>query len=580
MNSFFTESAESRPAAGTTMLSRRLGSSARQLRKVSTYSGFTSEQFMKQPANEPILEYKKGSSERAELEKELELLSKEPTIVPVRIGKKSITGKLDRKQVMPSDHQTILAKYTFATAEDIKEAIEVGLEARKTWETKPLKERADILLHAADLLAGKYRMKCNAATMLGQGKNIQQAEIDSACELIDFFRFNSKFALDLEKYEPLNTKISTNKMVYRGMEGFVAAVTPFNFTAIGGNLPSAPALMGNVVMWKPSNTAVLSNYFVHKLLEEAGIPEGVISYLPSNGAVFGDAITSSPHFAAINFTGSVPTFKKVWQNVAKNLDKYVTFPKLIGECGGKNFHFVHPSANADVVAAGTVRSAWEYGGQKCSACSRLYVPKSRWDEIFQKIKDIHSKVKVGDVRDGSIFLSAVIDKPSFDNIKSYIDYAKTGADGAKILLGGNCDDSKGYFIDPTLITVTNTNSKLIQEEIFGPVLTVYVYEDSKIEEVLASVKDHTPFGLTGAIFSEDKKFLYHARDVLRDAVGNMYLNDKSTGSVVGQQPFGGARMSGTNDKAGGPHYGVRWTSPLCIKETNVPLTEWRYPHMD
>ncbi|EYB91784.1 hypothetical protein Y032_0202g1788 [Ancylostoma ceylanicum] len=570
------------------MLSRRLGSAARNLRRASTYSGFNSEQFMRQAANEPVLEYRKGSKERVDLEKELDALSKNPTVVPVRIGTKNITGKLDRKQVMPSDHQTVIAKYTFATADDIREAIEVGLEARIPWEKKSLRERADILLHAADLAGGKYRMKLNAATMLGQGKSIVQAEIDSACELIDFFRFNSKFALDLEKYEPISTKISTNKLIYRGMEGFVAAVAPFNFTAIGGNLASAPALMGNVVMWKPSNTAVLSNYFVHKLLEEAGIPQGVLSFLPSSGPVFGNVITESKYFSAVNFTGSVPTFKTLWQNVANNLDKYITFPKLIGECGGKNFHFVHPSANADMVAAGTVRSAWEYGGQKCSACSRLYVPKSRWDEIFQKIKEIHKQVKLGDVRDGSIFFSAVIDKASYDNIKSYIDYAKTGADGAKILLGGNCDDSKGYFIDATLITVTDTSSKLIHEEIFGPILTVYVYEDSKIEEVLASVKDHTPFGLTGAIFSEDKKFLYQfylsnnlsARDVLRDAVGNMYLNDKSTGSVVGQQPFGGARMSGTNDKAGGPHYGIRWTSPLTIKETSVPLTEWRYPSMD
>ncbi|ETN86151.1 1-pyrroline-5-carboxylate dehydrogenase [Necator americanus] len=542
------------------MLSRRLGSASRNLRRAaSTYSGFTSEQFMRQAANEPILEYRKGSSERVDLEKELNTLSKNPTIVPVRIGTKSIKNGLDRKQVMPSDHQTVIAKYTFATADQIREAIEVGLEARIPWERKSLRERADILLHAADLAAGKYRMKLNAATMLGQGKNIVQAEIDSACELIDFFRFNSKFALDLEKYEPISTKISTNKLIYRGMEGFVAAVAPFNFTAIGGNLASAPALMGNVVMWKPSNTAVLSNYFVHMLLEEAGIPQGVLSFLPSSGPVFGKVITESKYFSAVNFTGSVPTFKTLWQNVANNLDKYITFPKLIG---------------------GTVRSAWEYGGQKCSACSRLYVPKSRWDEIFQKIKEIHKQVKLGDVRDGSIFFSAVIDKASFDNIKSYIDYAKTGADGAKILLGGNCDDSKGYFIDATLITVTNTGSKLIHEEIFGPILTVYVYDDSKIEEVLASIKDHTPFGLTGAVFSEDKTFLYHARDVLRDAVGNMYLNDKSTGSVVGQQPFGGARMSGTNDKAGGPHYGIRWTSPLTIKETSVPLTEWRYPSMD
>ncbi|XGW11552.1 hypothetical protein V3C99_012772 [Haemonchus contortus] len=563
------------------MLARRLSSFTCCLhRGASTFSGLTSEQFMKNVTNEPALEYKKGSAERQALEKELETMSKSPTDVPIRIGSKKIFNESIHYQVMPSDHRTSLAKYSYATAGQIHEAIEVALEARVKWERKPMKERADILLHAADLAGGKYRMKLNAATMLGQGKNIVQAEIDSACELIDFFRFNSKFALDMEKYEPISTKISTNKLVYRGLEGFVLAVAPFNFTAIGGNLASSPALMGNVVLWKPARTAVLSNYIVYEVLEEAGVPPGVISYLPSRGADFGPVILASEHLSAVNFTGSVPTFKDIWQTVAKNLDKYVTFPRLVGECGGKNFHFVHPSANADVVAACTARSAWEYGGQKCSACSRLYVPKSRWPEILKKITEIHKQIKIGDVRDGSIFFSAVIDKASFDNIKSYIDYAKTGADGCEILLGGKCDDSKGYFIDATLVKTTNLKGKLIHEEIFGPVLTVYVYDDNELETLLSSIKDHTPFGLTGAVFSEDKDFLYHARDVLRDAVGNMYLNDKSTGSVVGQQPFGGARMSGTNDKAGGPHYGLRWTSPLTIKETSVPLTEWRYPSMD
>ncbi|XGW11551.1 hypothetical protein V3C99_012772 [Haemonchus contortus] len=563
------------------MLTRRVGSIAYNAHRASsTYSGLTSEQFMRKATNEPILEYKKGSKERQELEMELERMSQTPTDVPIRIGDKKIHNEAIRNQVMPSDHKTTVARYSYANADQILEAINVALEARIPWERKPLKERADILLHAADLAGGKYRMKLNAATMLGQGKSIVQAEIDSACELIDFFRFNSKFALDLEKYEPISTGISTNKMLYRGLEGFVAAIAPFNFTAIGGNLSSAPALMGNVVLWKPSDTAVLSNYIIYELLEEAGIPPGVISFLPSDGPDFGEMITTSKHLSAINFTGSVPTFKTIWRNVAKNLDTYVTFPKLIGECGGKNFHFVHPSANADVVAAGTARSAWEYGGQKCSACSRIYVPKSRWEEIFKKISDIHKQIKLGDVRDGSIFFSAVIDERSFKNIKGYIDHARSGAFGAEILLGGNCDDSKGYFIDATLIKVANVKSELIREEIFGPILTAYVYEDNEVDALLRSIKDHTPFGLTGAVFSEDKDFLYHARDVLRDAVGNMYLNDKSTGSVVGQQPFGGARMSGTNDKAGGPHYGLRWTSPLTIKETSVPLTEWRYPSMD
>ncbi|KJH42804.1 1-pyrroline-5-carboxylate dehydrogenase [Dictyocaulus viviparus] len=508
-------------------------------------SGLTSEQFMKKVTNEPILEYRKGSNERVELEKELDAMSKTCTLIPIRIGTKKITSDRTFDQVMPSDHRTVVAKFTYANAEQISEAIEVALEARIPWQRKSLRERADILLHAADLAAGKYRMKLNAATMLGQGKSIVQAEIDSACELVDFFRFNSLYALEMEKYEPISTEISTNKMHYRGMEGFVAAITPFNFTAIGGNLATAPALMGNVVLWKPSDTAVLSNYIIYQLLEEAGIPPGVISFLPSFGPVFGQMITSDSNLSAINFTGSVQTFKTLWRQVAENLDKYKTFPKLIGECGGKNFHFVHPSANADVVAACTARSAWEYGGQKCSACSRIYVPKSRWDEIFQKIKKIHQQIKLGDVRDGSIFFSAVIDKKSFSKIKSYIGIVSAirGNEGSEILLGGNYDDSKGYFIDATLVKVTNLKSKFIREEIFGPVLAAYVYDDKDVEQVLNSIKDHTVYGLTGAVFSEDKDFLKHARDVLYDAVGNMYLNDKSTGAVVGQQPFGGARMS-------------------------------------
>ncbi|KAE9416835.1 hypothetical protein Angca_004028 [Angiostrongylus cantonensis] len=548
------------------MLARKICSFTLDVcRTASTFSGLTSEQFMKKATNEPVLEYRRGSTERLELEKELDAMCRTPTIVPVCIGTRKITDNHALTQVMPSDHGTVVAKYPYTNADQIHDAIDVALEARIPWERKPLKERADILLHAADLAGGKYRMKLNAATMLGQGKSIVQAEIDAACELIDFFRFNAMYALQLEKYEPISTKISTNTMCYRGMEGFVAAIAPFNFTAIGGNLASAPALMGNVVLWKPSDTAVLSNYIIYELLEEAGIPPGVISFLPSSGPVFGEMITSNPNlrtnfFSAINFTGSVATFKTLWRNVAENLDKYVTFPKLIG--------------------VGTARSAWEYGGQKCSACSRIYVPKSRWDEIFQKIKEIHNQIKLGDVRDGTIFFSAVIDKKSFNNIKGYIEYAKRGGDGAKILLGGNCDDSKGYFIDATLIQVTNLRSRLISEEIFGPILTAYVYEDDNVENILSTIKEHSVYGLTGAVFSEDKDFLYHARDVLRDAVGNMYLNDKSTGSVVGQQPFGGARMSGTNDKAGGPHYGIRWSSPLTIKETTVPLTDWRYPSMD
>uniref|UniRef100_A0A1I7YEN0 Multifunctional fusion protein n=1 Tax=Steinernema glaseri TaxID=37863 RepID=A0A1I7YEN0_9BILA len=555
-------------------------SNAQAFRTTSTFTGLTSEQFLKKPINEPILEYKKGSSERAALEKALSEYSKGPIDVPLRIGTEKIVNNLERRQVMPFEHKSAVARYTYATNEQIKQAIDVALEAREAWEKTPLKDRAEILLKAADLCAGKYRMALNAATMLGQGKNIIQAEIDSACELIDFFRFNSYFALGLEKYEPISTKISTNKMIYRGMEGFVAAIAPFNFTAIGGNLASAPALMGNVVLWKPSDTAVLSNYIIYQILEEAGMPPGVISYLPSDGPVFGNAITSSKHLAAINFTGSVPTFKYLWKKVAENIDDYVSFPKLVGECGGKNFHFVHKSADLDTVAAGTVRSSFEYQGQKCSACSRMFVADSVWPELKNKIGNLHKQIKMGDARDGSVFMSAVIDDKAFARIKRYIDYAKSGADGAQIVFGGKCDDSKGYFVEPTVITVTKPDSKLLTEEIFGPVVTVYVYPDGDTDKMIHSLKNATPFGLTGAVYSQDKNFLYKAKDILRDAVGNLYLNDKSTGSVVGQQPFGGARMSGTNDKAGGPHYTLKWASPQTIKETSVPQQEWRYPSMD
>ncbi|CAD5216037.1 unnamed protein product [Bursaphelenchus xylophilus] len=549
-------------------------------RLASFYAGLTSADFMKKPANEPVLTYKKGSEERKALEKALKEFESKSVEVPLRIGQEKITRGLEQKQVMPTDHQKVVAKFTHATSEDIKHAIEVGLAARTAWEHRPLKERADIFLHAADLCASKYRMALNASTMLGQSKNIVQAEIDAACELVDFFRFNALFALDVVKYKPIDTPGSVNTLIYRGLEGFVAAVAPFNFTAIGGNLAGAPALMGNVVLWKPSDTAVLSNYIIYQIMEEAGVPPGVISFLPSDGPVFGNGITDSPHLAAINFTGSVPTFQYLWKRVGQNLERYITFPRLIGECGGKNFHFVHPSADVESVATGTIRSAFEYQGQKCSACSRFFVPQSLWDAISKRMTEIAEEIKVGDVRDGATFVGAVIDKKSFDRNKSYIDYAKTGADGAKIIFGGEYDESKGYFIKPTLIQVTDINSKLLKEEIFGPIVTAFVYPDKDAEDLVGRIKDMTPYGLTGAVFSQDKVFLNKAKVILKDAVGNLYLNDKSTGSVVGQQPFGGARKSGTNDKAGGPHYPLKWASPQTIKETSVPLREWRYPSMD
>uniref|UniRef100_A0AC35U5D1 Uncharacterized protein n=1 Tax=Rhabditophanes sp. KR3021 TaxID=114890 RepID=A0AC35U5D1_9BILA len=547
------------------------------------YNGLTSDQFMKKPFNEPILSYHPDNlTERKNLLDALKRMGSETHTVPMLIAGKEVNGPLDRMQVVPSQHAQTLAKYSHATAEQINEAIEGALAVRESWAQKTLKERAEIFLHAADLAAGKYRMDLNAATMLGQGKTIIQAEIDAACELIDFLRFNSYFALGLEKYEPLSTSTVTNSMIYRPMEGFVASIAPFNFTAIAGNLAAAPALAGNVVLLKPSDTAILSNSIIMKIFEEAGVPKGVISFLPSDGPTFGNTVTDSKHLSAINFTGSVPTFVYLWKRVADKLaeGKYISFPKLIGECGGKNFHFVHPSAHLDSVVNGTILSAFEYSGQKCSACSRVYLPASLWEEFKVRFGKIHKQLKLADVRETDTFLSSVIDANAFKRITKYIDIAKDGKDGSEVIFGGNYDDSEGYFIQPTLIKVDSPKSKIFKEEIFGPAVAVYVYEDSQVDSVLRNVKDDTPFGLTGSIFSQDKNFLEKAALVLRDAVGNLYLNDKSTGSIVGQQPFGGSRMSGTNDKAGGPHYFLKWTSPQTIKRTHVPLTTWKTPSME
>ncbi|KAL3102047.1 hypothetical protein niasHS_003456 [Heterodera schachtii] len=553
-------------------------------RSASSFTGLTSEQFMKSPTNEPVLEYRKGSTESDALEKELQKLWAEPMEVPLAIGgEKTFRKEKAIRQPMPFDHNRPIALFNHATTEDIQNAIQIGLAARHQWERLPLIKRADIFLHAADLVAGKYRMLINAATMLGQAKNIQQAEIDAACELADFLRFNAYFALQNSKYQPISGKGYENSMLLRGLEGFVAAIAPFNFTAIGGNLASAPALMGNVVMWKPSDTAVSSNYVAYKVFEEAGLPSGVISFLPSDGPTFGNAVTNSKDLAGINFTGSVPTFQHLWKQISENLTTYATFPRLIGECGGKNFHFVHPSADVPSVVACTHRAAFEYQGQKCSACSRMFVPKSLWPSIQKGLAELASQTKMGDVRDPSIFMSAVIDAKAFKRISDYIAYAKGAGvkkDGTRLVFGGKCDDSRGWFIEPTCVEVDNISSLLLKQEIFGPFIAVYVYNDEDAGQLVRSLKDQTPFGLTGAVFSQDKDFLYEAKDILRDAVGNLYLNDKCTGSVVGQQPFGGARQSGTNDKAGGPHYVLRWTSAQVIKESFGPLTEWRYPHMD
>lgn len=529
--------------------------------------------------NEPILGFTEGSAERKELLKALDGLKGKTEEIPCVVGDEHVWTKDIRYQLSPFNHSHKVAKFCYADKELINKAILASVAARREWDLKPVQDRAQILFKAADALSGPKRAEVIAKTMIGQGKTVIQAEIDAAAELIDFFRFNAKHAIELQDQQPLDAPGSTNTMLYRGLEGFVAAVAPFNFTAIGGNLAGTPALMGNVVLWKPSDTAMSASYLVYKVLRESGLPPNIVQFLPADGPVFGDAVTSSPHLAGVNFTGSVPTFKRLWKQVAQNLDTYKNFPRIAGECGGKNFHFVHKSADVESVVKGTIRSAFEYGGQKCSACSRMYVPDSMWPRIRQELLDIHKHITVGDpVEDFSTFFSAVIDDKSFTRIKKWLDHAKSSPN-LKVIAGGNCDDRKGYFVEPTIVETSDPQDAIMSEEIFGPVLSVYVYPEKDYKEVLQLIDNTSPYALTGAVYAQDKNVIQEAAKVLRNAAGNYYVNDKSTGSIVAQQPFGGARASGTNDKPGGPHYVLRWTSPQVVKETHVPLQDWRYPYM-
>uniref|UniRef100_A0A8C9UPU3 Multifunctional fusion protein n=1 Tax=Spermophilus dauricus TaxID=99837 RepID=A0A8C9UPU3_SPEDA len=537
-------------------------------------------------ANEPILAFTQGSPEREALQKALKDLKGQTEAIPCVVGDEEVWTSDVQYQVSPFDHRHKVAKFCYADKALLNKAIgdvlPVPLAARKEWDLKPVADRAQIFLKAADMLSGPCRAEILAKTMVGQGKTVIQAEIDAAAELIDFFRFNAKFAVELEGEQPLSVPPSTNSVVYRGLEGFVAAISPFNFTAIGGNLAGTPALMGNVVLWKPSDTAMLASYAVYRVLRdlrEAGLPPNIVQFVPADGPTFGDTVTSSEHLCGINFTGSVPTFKHLWKQVAQNLDRYRTFPRLAGECGGKNFHFVHRSADVDSVVSGTLRSAFEYGGQKCSACSRLYVPSSLWPQIKGRLLEEHSRIKVGNpAEDFGTFFSAVIDAKSFSRIRKWLEHARSSP-SLTILAGGTCDDSVGYFVEPCIVESKDPQEPIMKEEIFGPVLTVYVYPEDKYRETLQLVDSTTSYGLTGAVFAQDKDVIQEATKMLRNAAGNFYVNDKSTGSVVGQQPFGGARASGTNDKPGGPHYILRWTSPQVIKETHVPLGDWRYSYM-
>ncbi|PJA99024.1 MAG: 1-pyrroline-5-carboxylate dehydrogenase [Ignavibacteriales bacterium CG_4_9_14_3_um_filter_30_11] len=530
------------------------------------------------PVNEPVLSYAPGSKEKEELKKKISELQSKEIEVPLIIGGKEIkTGKTGEMRV-PHNHSKKLGIYHKAGKKEVEMAIEAALSAREKWENMPWEHRAAILQKAAELLSGSWRSTINAATMLAQSKTAYQSEIDAACELIDFWRFNTHFLTKLMCEQPNSSKGMWNRTEYRALEGFIFAVNPFNFTSIGGNLPTAPALVGNVVLWKPASSAVYSAYFVMKLLMEAGLPAGVINFIPGSGGDVGNPVLSSPDLAGIHFTGSTSVFQGMWKAVGDNIHKAKYYPRIVGETGGKDFLFAHNTSNVDALVTASIRAAFEYQGQKCSALSRMYLPKSLWKDFKKKYVEEVAKIKMGDPEDFTNFMTAVIDKPAFVNITEYIKYAKKSSE-AEIITGGNYDDSKGYFIEPTTIVTKNPKFKTMVEEIFGPVLTIYVYEDKKFDETLELCDKTSPYALTGAVWSQDREVLVKMSNKLRHAAGNFYINDKPTAAVVGQQPFGGGRASGTNDKAGSAMNLLRWMSARSIKETFDPPKNWNYPFM-
>ena len=533
----------------------------------------------REPKNEPVLSYKPGSEERSLLEEELLVQKNRIIDIPLIVGGKEIRTGNTGHIVMPSDHKHILATYHKAGEKEVTLAINAALQAKDEWMNLSWMERAAIMAKAAELISKKYRYRINAATMLGQGKNVMQAEIDSACEVIDYLRFNNFFASLVYMEQPISENETINRIEYRPLEGFVYTVTPFNFTAIASNLNTSVALMGNTTVWKPASTSLLSNYYLMKILEEAGLPSGVMNFIPGSGSLISSVVLNHRELTGIHFTGSNPTFNTLWKQVAENLSTYKSYPKIVGETGGKDFIFAHRSANPPELATAIIRGAFEYQGQKCSAASRAYIPASLWEITKQHIMRMISEIKTGDVTDFKNFVNAVIDEESFDRIMSYITKAKAAPD-AKIIAGGEGDKSKGYFIKPTVIVTGNPHFITMEEEIFGPVMTIYVYEDDKYEETLRLCDETSPFGLTGAIFSNDKYEMIKACRSLRYAAGNFYINDKPTGAMVGQQPFGGARASGTNDKAGSYLNLLRWVSPRTIKETLMPATDFKYPFME
>jgi 1-pyrroline-5-carboxylate dehydrogenase len=532
------------------------------------------------PRNEPVLDYRPGSPERARLEAELARMAGEEIEIPCVIGGQRVTtGKL-KPAVMPHAHAHVLARFHAAGPAEVERAAKAAQAAWRDWQSTRWEARAAVFLRAAELIAGPRRMALNASTMLGQSKTCHQAEIDAACELIDFFRFNVGFAARLYAEQPESAPGVWNQVELRALEGFVLALTPFNFTAIGGNLPTAPAMMGNVVLWKPAEAQMLAAWYTFLVLEEAGLPPGVINFLPGSGAELVPLAIDRPDFAGIHFTGSTDVFRDIWRRTSENLARYPNYPRLVGETGGKDFILAHPSAedDADALVTAIVRGGYEYQGQKCSAASRVYVPESLWRRIQGPLCDTVSSLRMGDVRDFKNFMGAVIKKGAFEKHAAAIAETRT-ATGARILVGGETDSSKGWFVRPTLIQAEDPTYRTMRDELFGPIVSLHVYPDAKWKETMTLVDRTSPYALTGAVFARDRRAIEDALATLRHAAGNFYINDKPTGAVVGQQPFGGARASGTNDKAGSALNLLRWTQARTIKETLVPPTDYRYPYM-
>ena len=533
----------------------------------------------REPQNEPVLAYAPGSHERKKLTEELNDQYNKVVDIPLIIGGKEIRTGNTGRVVMPSEHGHLLATFHLAGEKEVEMAIKAALDAKCEWMTLAWMERAAIMLKAAELISTRYRFLLNAATMLGQGKNVHQAEIDSACEVIDYLRFNAHFASIIYREQPVSDNFSINRLEYRPLEGFIYTVTPFNFTAIATNLNTSVALMGNTTLWKPATTSLLSNYYFMKILKEAGLPDGVINFVPGQGSLISSIVMKHKDLGGIHFTGSNATFNTLWKQAAENLPLFRSYPRIVGETGGKDFIFAHKSANHQELAAAVLRGAFEYQGQKCSAASRAYIPLSLWEQTKSALLQMLKDVKMGSERDFKNLINAVIDEASFDKIMSYINIAKSSP-GALIIAGGNGDKTSGYFIEPTVIVTTDPHFITMEEEIFGPVMTIYIYPDEKFEETLTLCDETSPYGLTGSIFSNDKYAMIKACRVLRYSAGNFYINDKPTGAMVGQQPFGGARASGTNDKSGSHLNLTRWVSPRTIKETLLPATDFKYPFME